>query len=170
MEKMKKRNHIIFILLLTAIDIVIKKYILFTYSDRLDQCSGGMIHFHPKYNEAGSFVNDRFGVGFSQVRFEIFLLLFIVLLIKLWFDLQKECINKGYNQKWMYVYDLFIAACFARAFERLGGRYTLDYLAIKNIGILDTGDIYIVIGAIGMGIFGIYCVLKSKELKNKTML
>lgn len=77
--------------------------------------------FYPKYNAAGSFVNDRFGVGFSQVRFKIFLVLFIVLLIKLWFDLEKECINKGYNQKWMFVYDLFIAACFARAFERLGG-------------------------------------------------
>ena len=135
MQKIKKKNHIIFILLLTAIDIVIKKYILFMHSDKLDQCSGGIIHFHPKYNEAGSFVNDRFGVGFSQVKFEIFLLLLIVLLIRLWFDLEKECINKGYNQKWMYVYDLFIVAFFARAFERLWGRYTLDYLAMKNIGI-----------------------------------
>ena len=29
MQKIKKKNHIIFILLLTAIDIVIKKYIYF---------------------------------------------------------------------------------------------------------------------------------------------
>ncbi len=160
----RKRNHITFVLLLTLIDIVIKKYISATFADEFDQCSGGMIHFHPTYNTAGSFLNARFGVGFSQVLFEISLFIFIVILVKLWLDLEKECINKGYNFKWMFTLDFFIAACLARAFERVGGRYTLDYLAIQNIGVLDTVDIYIAIGVIGVCMFGVYSLIISHRL------
>lgn len=118
------------------------------YKDTAHICegSGAFIHFHPEINSAGSFLNLKLGMEYNEL---LFMLLIVcgflaagMLLIYIIF------LNDFYGAgTWTLISPiLFMSASVGRLAERLIWEYTFDFIAVKNVGILDMCDVYLLGG------------------------
>lgn len=161
--------HGLFIFVLIVQDIVLKFYIVNMSKMEWNTCenSGQFIHFHPTYNTAGSFLALKLGTQISSTVFILLALFFSVIVagVGMWCmgklkDYQKEKLA-------LIPFDILLAGTVGRVVERCIWQYTLDYIAIKNIAICDLLDIYLFVGAVGVGIVGVYIdYLKGKKKNN----
>lgn len=133
-------------------DEIIKFIIYYFFSDKIDSCSGSnfLIHLHPTFNKSGSFLNLKLNSEFNYFVFfllTIFGFLFSVFLFILF--LQKK---NFYNISGLSLITavFFISGTLGRVIERFLWDFTLDFIAVKYIGILDLIDLYFLLGCIGI--------------------
>lgn len=142
------------------------KWCIYTYNkDAINNCNGSnhIFHYHPVFNESGSFLNLKLNMEYNKFLFLGIALVGVLLGLYL--------LNYSLRMKQLYCCNyiimlpsnFFLAACFGRLLERIFWQYTLDFIAIKNIGVLDFIDIYLVFGCVGL-IF-VACYLQYMENK-----
>ena len=60
----------------------------------------------------------------------------------------------------------FISGCMGRILERLIWGYTFDFIAVRNTGILDLCDLYLIIGCIALVMTAVYFqVCENKQTR-----
>ena len=57
----------------------------------------------------------------------------------------------------------FISGCMGRILERLIWGYTFDFIAVRNTGILDLCDLYLIIGCIALVMTAVYFQVCENE-------
>lgn len=158
------------VMILVIVDMLIKHYIMKYDANNIGLCAGSdkIFHYHPVYNEMGSYINLKLNLEYKRNMFVV-LAFFASLfsLYMLYYLLKKKQIY-CYSDMAIIPCVLFISACIGRLVERMRENYTLDYIAIRKIGILDLLDVYFVIGAVGLGV--ILLRLEYLDKKRKTML
>ncbi len=153
-----KVNKAIFLslLLLCALSMsgmLVTSYILRQTSLHLiGTCTGSdqFLHFHPAMNEAGSTLALRLGLPYARG-------LFIALCLVLSAGVALYAIYQTYLCRFYRVstalclpMGLLLGACLGRAVERVLWPYTLDFIAVRNLGIWDVGDVLLFLGALGL--------------------
>lgn len=153
--------------LLIIFDLWTKNFILRFWGDKLDKCNneGSFIHFHPVYNEAGNTLSLKTGLTFSKNIF--FALCLIGAVFTVFYYLYFLYIKNILDLNLLCVVPLvfLFAGIMARLIERPIWRYTLDFIAIKNIGIIDFVDLYFLVAFIG-----ILLMLIVSEVKDNAYL
>lgn len=171
-SKYKTQKKTIFILIicvgiLVLIDIFIKEWIKKNDLQNIGKCSGSraLIHYHPVYNEKGSYINLITSLEYNRIIFLIIAFIGIIFGAFLLKYILKSKRRYGYNMVVIVPEILFIAAYVGRFVERIRGFYTLDYIAIKNVGILDLLDFYFVLGCVGIIVVSMY--IQNIDTKQK---
>lgn len=142
---------------------------MLNYYHYFDQtCSGSrsLVHFHPEINEAGSFLNLKLGITYNESVFIVMTAagLFAGILFLLYVLFLREVYSAVICVIISPVF--FISGCMGRLLERLIWRYTFDFIAVRNIGILDVCDLYLTIGCIALVITAIYFqVCENKQTR-----
>ena len=126
------------------------------YSDQTCSGSRSLVHFHPEINEAGSFLNLKLGITYNESVFIVMTVagLFAGILFLLYVLFLREVYSAVICVIISPVF--FISGCMGRLLERLIWGYTFDFIAVRNIGILDVCDLYLTIGCIALVITAIY--------------
>lgn len=162
---------LILTLFLIGVDQLLK-WIIFTF-DRasIDNCNGSkfIFHYHPVFNEKGSFLNLKLNLEYNYPLFLGITFMGIILCVYLlcYFLKAKQLYCSGYGIMLPVVF--FLAACGGRLVERILWRYTLDYIAIRNMGILDLIDIYLVLGCAGLLMVACYIQWMENKLKKSVV-
>lgn len=170
MKVLNRRESKLFSIAIIAFLIIIHifvAYILNTYySDSICSGSSWIIHFHPEINEAGSFLNLKFDINYNRFVFVFMAVLglFASILFLLYVLFAREVYSAAIYVILSPVF--FISGCMGRLLERLIWRYTFDFIAVRNIGILDVCDLYLTIGCIALVITAIYFqVCENKQTR-----
>ena len=148
----KKRIWILVLLgvFLVTLDEIIKFYISNNFSNLIGLCEGGkpFIHFHPTFNTAGSTIFLKLNLEYNRVVLMIIDLICLIVTIALWIYMYHEIIV--YNLKKTHIMGVYflLVASIARIIESFFWEYTLDYLSVKGVGVMDTIDLYLAIGVI----------------------
>lgn len=136
------------------------------YSDQTCSGSRSLVHFHPEINEAGSFLNLKFGITYNE---SVFILMTVAgLFAGILFLLYVLFLREVYSAVICVIISpvFFISGCMGRLLERLIWGYTFDFIAVRNIGILDVCDLYLTIGCIALVITAIYFqVCENKQTR-----
>lgn len=147
--------------------IGVSYYLHKKYEHTFFVCENGskLIHFHPLLNDAGSFLNLQLDVGYSQMLFIVCSLLGAMVSFVLYWYLMYLC--NIYHMKYIVLIPACFAfsACVSRAIERIFWIYTMDFIAIRHIGILDIIDCYLVLACLS---FIITAMVFSQEEKRVT--
>ena len=136
------------------------------YFDHTCSVSRSVVHFHPEINEAGSFLNLKLGITYNESVFIVMTAagLFAGILFLLYVLFLREVYSAVICVIISPVF--FISGCMGRLLERLIWRYTFDFIAVRNIGILDVCDLYLTIGCIALVITAIYFqVCENKQTR-----
>lgn len=136
------------------------------YSDHTCSASRSIVHFHPEINEAGSFLNLKLGITYNESVFIVMTVagLFAGILFLLYVLFLREVYSAVICVIIFPVF--FISGCMGRLLERLIWGYTFDFIAVRNIGILDVCDLYLTIGCIALVITAIYFqVCENKQTR-----
>lgn len=154
------------IVVLLGIHMITAWYLNRFYGNETYVCLGSekLFHFHPEQNTAGSFLNLKFQIGYSKV---IFILLsamcvpFFVWLLRYFLRL-KEFYGMGV---WVAMSPVFfISAILGRIADRLLWEYTFDFIAVKNVGILDMGDVYLLVGCAVLIVTAVYMQTRENSM------
>lgn len=118
-------------------DIVIKLTIMSKYPGTIENCNitGALIHFHPRYNTAGSTVNMLFGLTYNRTIFIFICIGGIALSVFTFVYLYKKFAKYGMPFWGCIAHICLLAGTAGRFIERLIMEYTLDYIAIKHMGV-----------------------------------
>lgn len=169
LKKEKKYIYIsmLFVGIFVLIDILVKLWITRFDFRNIGRCDGSnnFIHYHPVYNEKGSYINLVANLQYNRIIFLIIAFAGVLFGFFLLIYILNRKQKYGYNAVVVVPEIFFIAACLGRFIERIRGFYTLDYIAIKNIGILDLLDVFFVLGCVGL-IF-VTAHIQYKEKNNK---
>lgn len=169
-EKKILQLSVVLVAFLIMVDEIIK-YVIYSFDNgAIDNCEGSssIIHYHPVFNEKGSFLNLKLDMEYHYILFLGITLLGILFSMFLFFYLLKARQIHKCHYGIMVPAIFFLAACVGRLIERFFWQYTLDYIAIRKIGIMDLVDLYLVIGCIGL--FGVACYVQSLENKLKKVV
>ena len=161
MKVLEKREIKLLSLVMIVFLISVHMFVAFMlnyyhYSDQTYSGSRSIVHFHPEINEAGSFLNLKFGITYSVPVFILITVLgvfagrlflaYVLFLREVYSTVICVIISPVF----------FISGCMGRFLERLIWGYTFDFIAVRNIGILDVCDLYLSIGCIALVITAIY--------------
>ena len=171
MKVLNKRKSKLLSLVMIVFFIGVHMSVAFmlNYYHYFDQtCSGSrsLVHFHPEINEAGSFLNLKLGITYNESVFIVMTAagLFAGILFLLYVLFLREVYSAVICVIISPVF--FISGCMGRLLERLIWRYTFDFIAVRNIGILDVCDLYLTIGCIALVITAIYFqVCENKQTR-----
>ena len=171
MKVLNKRKSKLLSLVMIVFLIGVHMFVVFMlnyyhYSDQTCSGSRSIVHFHPEINEAGSFLNLRFGITYNE---PVFILMTVAgLFAGTLFLLYVLFLREVYSAVICVIISpvFFISGCMGRLLERLIWRYTFDFIAVRNIGILDVCDLYLTIGCIALVITAIYFqVCENKQTR-----
>lgn len=162
------KRHLIFVICLLVIGYGIVAYIHIVCPQKIGQThtKGAAVAFVPMYNEDGSTVHAKLGIGYQQglLIFESVVALFATLI--LYRMIEYYCIFFGIKRIWSYFVDFGTASVLARFPTRLTGKYTLDYVYIKaSHSVYDFFDFCIGICITGILIWMIPYCIKYHEYK-----
>ena len=170
MKVLNRRESKLFSIAIIAFLIIIHifvAYILNTYySDSICSGSSSIIHFHPEINEAGSFLNLKFDINYNRFVFVFMAVLglFASILFLLYVLFAREVYSAAIYVILSPVF--FISGCMGRILERLIWGYTFDFIAVRNTGILDLCDLYLIIGCIALVTTAVYFqVCENKQTR-----
>lgn len=155
-KRESKLLSIVILVILISVHIFIAYILNSYYSDQICSGSRSIVHFHPEINEAGSFLNLKFDLAYSA---PVFILLTIsALFVGIVFLLYVLFLREVYSATILVIISpvFFISGCMGRLLERLIWGYTFDFIAVRDIGILDVCDLYLIIGCIALVITAIY--------------
>jgi len=145
--------------LVAATNTIISFWLRINYLDKINTCNGSnkLIHFCPTINKSGSMLNLKFGLHYNQILFIGMILIWMVMVLLLFFY-------------FLYLHDVYhmahhmvsssiflMGALVSRVIERFLWGETFDYIAIKEIGILDGVDIFLFLGLIALMVEVIIC-------------
>lgn len=135
-------------LLLFAVSV--SYYLHGKYDDNIPVCNGSsqFVHFHPVINDSGSFLNLKLSLRYNQTIFIVFSLLGATASLVLYCYLLFLCDMYQVKHIALIPSCFMFSACLSRAIERIFWTYTMDFIAIKHIGILDVIDCYLFIACI----------------------
>ena len=165
----RKSKLLSLVMIVFLIGVHMSVAFMLNYYHYFDQtCSGSrsLVHFHPEINEAGSFLNLKLGITYNESVFIVMTAagLFAGILFLLYVLFLREVYSAVICVIISPVF--FISGCMGRFLERLIWRYTFDFIAVRNIGILDVCDLYLIIGCIALVITAIYCqVCENKRTR-----
>lgn len=171
MKVLNKRKSKLLSLVMIVFLIGVHMFVAFMlnyyhYSDHTCSASRSIVHFHPEINEAGSFLNLKFDLAYSA---PVFILLTIsALFVGIVFLLYVLFLREVYSATILVIISpvFFISGCMGRLLERLIWGYTFDFIAVRDIGILDVCDLYLTIGCIALVITAIYFqVCENKQTR-----
>ena len=170
MKVLNRRESKLFSIAIIAFLIIIHifvAYILNTYySDSICSGSSSIIHFHPEINEAGSFLNLKFDINYNRFVFVFMAVLglFASILFLLYVLFAREVYSAAIYVILSPVF--FISGCMGRILERLIWGHTFDFIAVRNTGILDLCDLYLIIGCIALVMTAVYFqVCENKQTR-----
>lgn len=169
----RKSKLLSLVMIVFLIGVHMSVAFMLNYYHYFDQtCSGSrsLVHFHPEINEAGSFLNLKLGITYNESVFIVMTAagLFAGILFLLYVLFLREVYSAVICVIISPVF--FISGCMGRLLERLIWRYTFDFIAVRNIGILDVCDLYLTIGCIALVITAIYfqvCENKQTQEMNR---
>lgn len=157
---------LVIFIILTFMMLVPSYFLRIGYAESGDVCTGSnaLVHFHPIINEYGSLLNLNIGLEYHFYLFVLECLLGLgMVLLFYFFQLYLRQHYHFHFAIWIPTI-LLATACFGRLVERILWKYTLDFIAIKNLGIWDIGDVYLFVGCIGFMISaGVHCKCEAKE-------
>ena len=165
----RKSKLLSLVMIVFLIGVHMSVAFMLNYYHYFDQtCSGSrsLVHFHPEINEAGSFLNLKLGITYNESVFIVMTAagLFAGILFLLYVLFLREVYSAVICVIISPVF--FISGCMGRLLERLIWRYTFDFIAVRNIGILDVCDLYLTIGCIALVITAIYFqVCESRQTR-----
>ena len=163
-EKKKYIIHLIIIAVLIFVDEFVKGMIVFLDKSQIDICKmcDSFIHIHPTYNTHGSFLGWFIGQDYSEKGFILKLVIVNVFAFLLVFFIMGKLNKMDKACKWCKLAcDFILAGFLGRLIERLFlYKYTLDYIYVGGI-ICDLIDIYLMVGALGIGLICIYFEIKK---------
>ena len=165
----RKSKLLSLVMIVFLIGVHMSVAFMLNYYHYFDQtCSGSrsLVHFHPEINEAGSFLNLKLGITYNESVFIVMTVagLFAGILFLLYVLFLREVYSAVICVIISPVF--FISGCMGRLLERLIWRYTFDFIAVRNIGILDVCDLYLTIGCIALVITAIYFqVCENKQTR-----
>ena len=165
----RKSKLLSLVMIVFLIGVHMSVAFMLNYYHYFDQtCSGSrsLVHFHPEINEAGSFLNLKLGITYNEPVFIVMTAagLFAGILFLLYVLFLREVYSAVICVIISPVF--FISGCMGRLLERLIWRYTFDFIAVRNIGILDVCDLYLTIGCIALVITAIYFqVCENKQTR-----
>ena len=165
----RKSKLLSLVMIVFLIGVHMSVAFMLNYYHYFDQtCSGSrsLVHFHPEINEAGSFLNLKLGITYNESVFIVMTAagLFAGILFLLYVLFLREVYSAVICVIISPVF--FISGCMGRFLERLIWRYTFDFIAVRNIGILDVCDLYLTIGCIALVITAIYFqVCENKQTR-----
>lgn len=165
----RKSKLLSLVMIVFLIGVHMSVAFMLNYYHYFDQtCSGSrsLVHFHPEINEAGSFLNLKLGITYNESVFIVMTAagLFAGILFLLYVLFLREVYSAVICVIISPVF--FISGCMGRLLERLIWRYTFDFIAVRNIGILDVCDLYLIIGCIALVITAIYFqVCENKQTR-----
>ena len=165
----RKSKLLSLVMIVFLIGVHMSVAFMLNYYHYFDQtCSGSrsLVHFHPEINEAGSFLNLKLGITYNESVFIVMTAagLFAGILFLLYVLFLREVYSAVICVIISPVF--FISGCMGRLLERLIWRYTFDFIAVRNIGILDVCDLYLTIGCIALVITAIYFqVCENKQTR-----
>ena len=165
----RKSKLLSLVMIVFLIGVHMSVAFMLNYYHYFDQtCSGSrsLVHFHPEINEAGSFLNLKLGITYNESVFIVMTAagLFAGILFLLYVLFLREVYSAVICVIISPVF--FISGCMGRFLERLIWRYTFHFIAVRNIGILDVCDLYLIIGCIALVITAIYCqVCENKRTR-----
>lgn len=168
-EKKKLLLSLLLAVALVAVDELIKTAIFYFDKKTIGNCTGSdsLIHYHPVFNEAGSFLNIKFDVEYSYFVFLGINIVGLLLSVYMFcFLLQSRYLFRCSGIVYVPA-AFFFAACLGRLIERIVWGYTLDYVAIKKIGIIDLIDMYLWVAGIGFVIAIIHIQMLEKKVQVK---
>lgn len=128
------KRHLIFVVCLLVIGYGIVAYIHMVCPERIGQppARGVEVAFAPVYNENGSALHARLGIGYQQGLLIAESLVALCLNWILYRLVEYHNIFFGMKRGWNYFLDFGFASIIARIPTSLLGIYTLDYLYIKK--------------------------------------
>lgn len=165
----RKSKLLSLVMIVFLIGVHMSVAFMLNYYHYFDQtCSGSrsLVHFHPEINEAGSFLNLKLGITYNESVFIVMTAagLFAGILFLLYVLFLREVYSAVICVIISPVF--FISGCMGRLLERLIWGYTFDFIAVRNIGILDVCDLYLTIGCIALVITAIYFqVCENKQTR-----
>lgn len=125
----------------------------------------GFIYYRPVFQKGEGIFSGKLDMPY---RYWIFVgvgilgILFSLYLFRYFWKARKEYNCNGI----IFVpVTVFLAACIGRVTERLIWDYTLDYIAVKNAGVLDLIDIYLWVGGLGLLIVNFYIQILERRAK-----
>lgn len=153
--------------LLVILDETIKSLIWCYDGCAINNCGGSdrLIHYHPIFNEAGSFLNRKLDMQYNYLIFMGIGVIGMAFCAYLFWYFLKARQKYNCSSVVFVPVTVFLAACVGRVYERPIWDYTLDYIAIKNAGILDLIDVYLWVGGIGLLIANFYIQNKEKKVQ-----
>ncbi len=158
---------IIVAVFLIWLDETVKTLILHYDGQRINHCNGSdcLIHYHPVLNEAGSFLNQKLDMQYNYPVFMGIGVLGIIFSVYLFWQFWEA--RKKYNCSSMVFVPgtVFLAACVGRVIERLIWDYTLDFIAVKNAGVIDLIDVYLWVGGFGLLMANLYIQILERRAK-----
>lgn len=165
----RKSKLLSLVMIVFLIGVHMSVAFVLNYYHYFDQtCSGSrsIVHFHPEINEAGSFLNLKLGITYNE---SVFIVMTVAgLLAGILFLLYVLFLREVYSAVICVIISpvFFISGCMGRLLERLIWGYTFDFIAVRNIGILDVCDLYLTIGCIALVITAIYFqVCENKQTR-----
>ena len=153
--------------LLARLDEMVKTMILCYDGQAINNCDrkNSLIYYQPVFNNAGSILNGKMDKPYNYLLFMGIGILGILFSLYLFWYFGE--VRKKYNCSSMIFVPVtvFLAACIGRVTERLVWDYTLDFIAVKNAGVLDLIDIYLWVGGLGLLIANFYVQILERRAK-----
>lgn len=173
MKVLNKRKSKLLSLVMIVFLIGIHMFVAFMlnyyhYSDQICSGSRSIVHFHPEINGAGSFLNLKLGTTYNE---PIFILLTVSgVFAGILFLLYVLFLREMYSAVICVIISpvFFISGCMGRFLERLIWGYTFDFIALRNIGILDICDLYLIIGCAAL-VFTAACFQMCENKQTRGM-
>lgn len=141
---------IVFCVFLLLFAVGVSYYLHGKYDNNIPVCNGSsrLVHFHPVINDSGSFLNLKLGFMYRQTIFIVISLFGAAASFVLYCYLMYLCNVYHVKQIALIPSCVMFSACLSRAVERVFWTYTMDFIAIKHIGILDVIDCYLFIACL----------------------
>lgn len=163
-------KHIIWIAFWIGLDQLVKYFLVYIKHVTVypQNSSKQLISFYPFYNVAGSFLSSAFGIPYSKTGFYVCAAVFTVLMAFCYVWVYRKLESYGMSKKIFFAMDLLLAGGWGRIVDKIFWKYTLDYIAIRYIGICDLLDFYATIGEISLYILLIY-FMYCRRIKSRAI-
>lgn len=167
-----RKKHFSFLVLLVAVDLLIKVVIELNYSHLFDTkyFISRVISFYPVKSTIGMSLTEIINVEFSSGLARLSLFVVLLVLFSLYMNQFYLCHKHVVTYLTCLPIVLMMASVIVRMITSLYPGYTLDYISVYSRFICDTADIYLWIGGVFTGVIALYFIVVEEKFKSKMKL